>query len=520
MRPVSRASRVTANRWTKFGRCWTRTIATLLAVVRTAPANSTAWIGDVGFVEYHQPVVSAPLEGKTSGAGITLDTDSRFYSRMGAARTPDAKYIHNTRIPDEGLPARRGPGRDRERCIVGRRDGAIAAVRDALFAFVDAIDADWPDEADGSDGEVLDDMDDEARGPPEGPWLHRLSRVRPGRGPAGLRRPEDPTPDRWRIRRRGPRPLPARRFRRDGRRRRRTRPRRVALGRRGLLLDARRPRRLGKILADRPARLRRHGPLPAPAGDLLRRDVRQLRHADGPGRRRAVHRLRPLGTPGELRGGQPSRASSPPTCSTCSPSSPSPAWALGPSSGRHRSRSRSNRSPAGWSSSLSGLPVVGAVAWRFRRQFGYGVLRVVRPITRRTPRAQRGRPPRTDARPERRLPAHHPGPPRARLRALFAYVGWLFFALPLYFAGPRRRRPHRPPARAVHRPREHAGRTGALAGGGSGAVVPVLAVLLVALTGVSGEANATAVAIIYRVASYLFAILVGGLAAVYVLKRN
>jgi len=48
----------------------------------------------------------------------------------------------------------------------------------------------------------------------------------------------------------------------------------------------------------------------------------------------------------------------------------------------------------------------------------------------------------------------------------------------------------------------------------------VLAVLLVALTGVSGEANATAVAIIYRVASYLFAILVGGLAAVYVLKRN
>jgi arylsulfatase A-like enzyme len=123
--------------------------------------------GDVGYVEYHQPVVELrQLEGKASGAGITLDTGSRFYSRMGAARTPDAKYIHNTRIPDEAYRLDEDPGETEN--VVGDDgetdgDGPDAAVRDALFAFVDAIDADWPDEADGTDGEVLDEMDEDAR---------------------------------------------------------------------------------------------------------------------------------------------------------------------------------------------------------------------------------------------------------------------------------------------------------------------------------------------------------------------
>jgi len=120
--------------------------------------------GDVGYVEYHQPVVELrQLEGKASSAGITLDTDSRFYSRMGAARTPDAKYIHNTRIPDEAYRLDEDPGETENVASSDDEDGKIAAVRDALFRFVDAIDADWPDEADGSDGEVLDDMDDDAK---------------------------------------------------------------------------------------------------------------------------------------------------------------------------------------------------------------------------------------------------------------------------------------------------------------------------------------------------------------------
>lgn len=166
-----------------------------------------------------------------------------------------------------------------------------------------------------------------------------------------------------------------------------------------------------------------------------------------------------------------------------------------------------------------GLPVAGAVVWHFRRRFGYGVLRVVRPITRRTPGIS------ADGLLERMRDLDEAFQRIARDRRalayslVFAYVGWLFFALPLYFAGLAVGLSISPLLVLFIVP------SSTLAGlapspGGSGAVVPVLVVLLVALTTVSGEANATAVAIIYRVASYLFAILVGGLAAAYVLKRN
>jgi uncharacterized membrane protein YbhN (UPF0104 family) len=43
--------------------------------------------------------------------------------------------------------------------------------------------------------------------------------------------------------------------------------------------------------------------------------------------------------------------------------------------------------------------------------------------------------------------------------------------------------------------------------------------LLIALVGLS-EADAYAVSLVYRVASYWFAILVGGLAAIYVVGRT
>jgi uncharacterized protein (TIRG00374 family) len=166
-----------------------------------------------------------------------------------------------------------------------------------------------------------------------------------------------------------------------------------------------------------------------------------------------------------------------------------------------------------------GLPVAGAIAWRFRRRVGYAVVKLLRPVTRRTPVVNAaGLLERM-----RDLNAAFQRIARDR-RALayalvFAYVGWLFFALPLYFAGFAVGVPiglllvlFIVPASTL------AGLTPSP--GGSGAVVPVLAVLLLALTGVTGEANATAVAIIYRVASYVFTILVGGAAALYVLRRG
>ncbi|MFC7018108.1 MULTISPECIES: sulfatase [Haloarcula] len=116
---------------------------------------------DVAFVEYHQPVVELrQLEGKASGAGITLDEQSRFYSRMGAARTPDEKYIHCTRIPDEAYAVGADPGETEN---LAGTDDEPTHLRDALFAFVEAVDATWPDEADGADGDVLDEMDEDTK---------------------------------------------------------------------------------------------------------------------------------------------------------------------------------------------------------------------------------------------------------------------------------------------------------------------------------------------------------------------
>ena len=117
--------------------------------------------GEVGFVEYHQPVVELrQLEGKASSAGITLDEQSRFYSRMGAARTSEEKYIHCTRSPDEAYHVGRDPGETES--LVGT-DEEPSHLRDALFSFVEDVDATWPDEADGADGEVLGGMDGETK---------------------------------------------------------------------------------------------------------------------------------------------------------------------------------------------------------------------------------------------------------------------------------------------------------------------------------------------------------------------
>ena len=117
--------------------------------------------GDVGFVEYHQPVVELrQLEGKASGAGIELDQQSRFYSRMGAARTTEEKYIHCTRIPDEAYHVGRDPGETDNLVDTAEEPDHLKA---ALWEFVDSVDADWPDEADGAEGDVLDEMDDETK---------------------------------------------------------------------------------------------------------------------------------------------------------------------------------------------------------------------------------------------------------------------------------------------------------------------------------------------------------------------
>ena len=113
-------------------------------------------LGEHAFVEYHRPVVELnQLESKASEAGIDLDADSRFYSRMRAARQPAAKYIRNERIPDEAYRLDSDPAEAEN--VAGADDGEIVAAEAALSAFEERVGGEW-DEV-GSD-DPLADMDE------------------------------------------------------------------------------------------------------------------------------------------------------------------------------------------------------------------------------------------------------------------------------------------------------------------------------------------------------------------------
>jgi arylsulfatase A-like enzyme len=114
--------------------------------------------GDCGFVEYHRPVVELnQLETKAAEAGIDLDEDSRFYSRMRAARRPDGKYIRNERLPDEAYRIDEDPG---ETEPIDTDDPAIAEVEATLGAFEASVGGEW---SEVDDGDVLGDMSDDAK---------------------------------------------------------------------------------------------------------------------------------------------------------------------------------------------------------------------------------------------------------------------------------------------------------------------------------------------------------------------
>ncbi|WP_226011145.1 lysylphosphatidylglycerol synthase transmembrane domain-containing protein [Halomicrobium salinisoli] len=165
-----------------------------------------------------------------------------------------------------------------------------------------------------------------------------------------------------------------------------------------------------------------------------------------------------------------------------------------------------------------GVPVLAAVGWRYRFSLGRLVLRLAAPVARRTQRLS------VEGLRERLRELNDAFQRIARdRRALvsalfFAYLGWLFFALPLYFAGLTIGRdldlllvlfivPASTLAGLVPSP------------GGLGGVEAALLALLVGLLGVT-TATGYAVALVYRLASYWFALGLGGVAALYVIARN
>ncbi|ERH12632.1 MAG: arylsulfatase A related enzyme [halophilic archaeon J07HB67] len=127
------------------------------------PGQAAAPDGGVGFVEYSRPVVELKqLEEKASAAGVELPEQSRFYSRMRAARGTDGKYVRITRVSDEAYRLDEDPGETDDRA--GDGDPRLAETERRLAAFESAVGGAWdePDEAAVTD-DSLDEMDEEAQ---------------------------------------------------------------------------------------------------------------------------------------------------------------------------------------------------------------------------------------------------------------------------------------------------------------------------------------------------------------------
>ncbi|MFO7926189.1 YbhN family protein [Natronomonas sp.] len=163
------------------------------------------------------------------------------------------------------------------------------------------------------------------------------------------------------------------------------------------------------------------------------------------------------------------------------------------------------------------LPLLAVVGWRFRDRVKRGLLYCLAPIARGTDRlsieSARDRIDRLYA--SIGLIA---GSPRGILVAIaFAYVGWIFFALPLYFSGVALGVVVSIPLVCFVVP------VTVIAGsvplpGGIGAIEGTLVVLLPVLAGLTAT-DALAVTTIYRLTSYWFVIAVGGIAMLGVIRR-
>ena len=163
------------------------------------------------------------------------------------------------------------------------------------------------------------------------------------------------------------------------------------------------------------------------------------------------------------------------------------------------------------------VPALVVVVWRYERKVEAAVVRVLSPVAKRTDRVD------VDGLRVRirefyenlEYITDHPRPVAHTLA--YSFVGWVFFALPLYFAGLTLGMTIDPLMVLFIVP------ASSLASfvptpGGTGAVEAALVALLVALTAANPQV-AAAITLVYRVASYWLTVAVGGVAAFYVIYR-
>lgn len=163
------------------------------------------------------------------------------------------------------------------------------------------------------------------------------------------------------------------------------------------------------------------------------------------------------------------------------------------------------------------LPLLVVVGWRFRGRVRSGVVRGLTPVARRTNRIS------VESAGDRIDRLYDSigliaGSPRSILVAVgFAYVGWIFFALPLYFSGLSLGTVVSIPLVCFVVPVTVIAGSAPLPGG-IGAIEGTLVVLLPVLAGLTAT-DALAVTTIYRLTSYWFVIAVGGIATLWVIRR-
>ena len=164
-----------------------------------------------------------------------------------------------------------------------------------------------------------------------------------------------------------------------------------------------------------------------------------------------------------------------------------------------------------------GIPILAYVGWNHRKGVEAAVLALVSPVSRYTSRLSVAAVRRRIDRFYASLELIADEPVELLYALVFSYTGWVFFALPLWLAGRTLGLPVDPIVILFIVP------ASTIAGlvptpGGLAGVEAALVLLLVALLPLTAP-EAFAVATVYRLASYWFALAIGGLAALYVIAR-
>lgn len=164
-----------------------------------------------------------------------------------------------------------------------------------------------------------------------------------------------------------------------------------------------------------------------------------------------------------------------------------------------------------------GIPILAYVGWNHREGVEAAILALIAPLARHTRHV-------SVAGARHRIDLFYESleviarEPRALLYALgFSYTGWIFFALPLYFAGLTLGLSVDPIAILFIVPASTIAGFVPTPGGLAGVETALVVLILALLPFTAGQAFALAT--VYRVASYWFALGIGGLAAIYVVAR-